>query len=85
MAAYTTKGWLVIGTCRKFTLFTNKLTFKKDILFVPISFSNQADCLVNFELFYTNICNLGVLPVGDLDFKKTKIKNIALTVFFLHL
>ena len=39
---------------------------------------NHADYLVNFELFYRGICNLQVLSIEDLDFIKTKTKDIVL-------
>ena len=42
---------------------------------------NHADYLVNFELFYTDICNLQVLSAEDLDFLKIKTKDIALSSF----
>ena len=42
---------------------------------------NHADYLVNFELFYRNICKLQVLYAEDLDFIKTKTKDMALSSF----
>ena len=36
------------------------------------------DYAVNFELFYRNICNLGILSNEDLDFVKTRTKEAAL-------
>ena len=40
---------------------------------------DYADYLANFELFYRNIGNLGILPNEDLDFVKTRIKEAALS------
>ena len=37
-----------------------------------------ADYLVNFELFYRNICDLGILSNENLDFVKTTTKEAAL-------
>ena len=60
---------------------------EKSLLMKSLNFSippeklNHADYLVNFELFYTDIRNLRVLSVEDLDFKKTKLKDIALSSF----
>ena len=42
---------------------------------------NHADYLVNLELFYGDICNLQVLSREDLDFTKTKSKDMALFSF----
>ena len=39
---------------------------------LPPKYLNYADYLVNFELFYRNICNLGILSNEDLDFVKKK-------------
>ena len=36
------------------------------------------DYLVNFELFYRNICGLGILSNENLDFVKTTTKEAAL-------
>ena len=36
---------------------------------------DYADYLVTFELFYRNICNLGILSNQDLDFVKTRTKE----------
>ena len=43
-----------------------------------LSYSNY---LVNFELFYRNIDNLKIIPGDNLDYIKTKIKDLALTSF----
>ena len=48
---------------------------------IPPKKLNHADYLVNFELFYRNICNLQVLYAEDLDFIKTKTKDMALSSF----
>ena len=42
---------------------------------------NHADYLDNLELFYGDICNLQVLSREDLDFTKTKSKDMALFSF----
>ena len=42
---------------------------------------DYADCLVNFELFYRNIRNLGILSNEDLDFVKTRTKEAALSSY----
>ena len=43
-----------------------------------LSYSNY---LVNFELFYRNIDNLKIISGDNLDYIKTKIKDLALTSF----
>ena len=48
---------------------------------IPPKKLNHADYLVNFELFYRDIGNLQVLSTEDLDFTKTKTKDIALSCF----
>ena len=48
---------------------------------LPPKHLDYADYLANFELFYRNICNLGILPNEDLDFVKTKIKEAALSSY----
>ena len=42
---------------------------------------DYADYLVNFELFYRNICNLGILSNEDLNFVKTRTKEAALSSY----
>ena len=42
---------------------------------------SYSDYLVNFELFYRNIDNLKILSGNNLDYIKTKIKDLALTSF----
>ena len=42
---------------------------------------DYAGYLVNFELFYRNICNLGILPNEDLDIVKTRTKVAALSSY----
>ena len=42
---------------------------------------SYSDYLINFELFYRSIDNLKTLSGDNLDFKKTRIKNTALTSF----
>ena len=65
----------------------NCLTVKKRLLAKSLNFSLQlryldyADYLINFELFYKNICNLGILSTEDLDFVKTRTKEAALSSY----
>ena len=60
---------------------------EKSLLLKGLNFSippkklNHADYLVNFELFYRDIRNLEVLSGEDLDFIKTKTKDIAVSSF----
>ena len=60
---------------------------EKSLLLKGLKFSippkklNHADYLVNFKLFYRDIGNLQVLSAEDLDFIKTKTKDIALSSF----
>ena len=60
---------------------------QKSLLLKGLNFSiepkklNHADYLVNFELFYRDIRNLQVFSAEDLDFIKTKTKDIALSSF----
>ena len=42
---------------------------------------DYADCLVNFEFFYRNICNLDILSNEHLDFVKTRTKEAALSSY----
>ena len=46
---------------------------------LPSKYLDYADYLVTFELFYRNICNLGILSNEDLDFVKTRTKETALS------
>ena len=48
---------------------------------IPPKKLNHADYLVNFKLFYRDIRNLQVFSAEDLDFIKTKTKDIALSSF----
>ena len=48
---------------------------------LPPKYLDYADYLANFELFYTNIRSLGILPNEDLDFVKTRIKEVALSTY----
>ena len=48
---------------------------------IPPKKLNNADYLVNFELIYRDIGNLQVLSAEDLEFTKTKTKDIALSSF----
>ena len=45
---------------------------------LPPKYLDYADYLVNFELFYRNIRNLGILSNEDLDFVKARTKQVAL-------
>ena len=73
----------VIFNCSTYTL----LEAEKSLLQKGLNFSilpkkvNHADYLVKFELFYRGIHNLQVLSTEDLDFIKTKTKDIALSSF----
>ena len=59
-----------------------KFLLQKGLNFsIPSKKLNHADYLVNFELFYRDIHNLQVISTRDLDFIKTKTKNIALSFF----
>ena len=59
----------------------------KSLLVKGLSFSlppkklSYSDYLVNFELFYRSIGNLKILSEDNLDYIKTKIKDLALTSF----
>ena len=48
---------------------------------IPPKKLNHADYLANFELIYRDIGNLQVLSAEDLEFTKTKTKDIALSSF----
>ena len=48
---------------------------------IPSEKIHHADYLVNFQLFYRDIRNLQVLSTEDLDFIKTKTKDIPLPSF----
>ena len=48
---------------------------------LPPKYLDYADYLVNFELFYRNIRNLGILSNEDLDFVKTRTKEAALSSY----
>ena len=45
---------------------------------LPIKYLDYVDYLVNFELFYRNIRNLGISSYEDVDFVNTRIKEAAL-------
>ena len=51
---------------------------------IPPKKLNHADSFVNFELFYRDIRNLQILSTEDLDFIKTKTKDIALSSFHTY-
>ena len=44
-----------------------------------------ADYLLNFELFFRDICKLDILSNENLEFLKTKIKDVALSSGFKNL
>ena len=48
---------------------------------LPPKHLDYADSLVNFELFYRNIRDLGILSNEDLDFVKTRTKEAALSSY----
>ena len=48
---------------------------------MPPRHLDYTDYLVNFELFYRNIRNLGILSNEDLDFVKTRTKEAALSSY----
>ena len=59
-----------------------KSLLRKSLNFsIPPKKLNHADYFVNFELFYRDIHKLQVLSTEDLDFIKTKNKDIALSSF----
>ena len=68
-------------------LSMNYLTVKKRLLAKGLNFGlppkhlHYADYLANFELFYRNIRNLGILSNEDLDFVKTRTKEAALSSY----
>ena len=45
---------------------------------LPIKCLHYADYLVNFELLYRNIRNLGIFSYEDLDFVNTRTKEAGL-------
>ena len=51
---------------------------------IPPKKLNHVDYLVNSELFYRDIYKLDVLSAEDLDFIKTKTKDIALSSFHTY-
>ena len=57
------------------------LLWKSSKFNIPPKKLNHADCLVNFETFYRDICNLEVLSTEDLDLIKTKVRDVALSSF----
>ena len=44
-------------------------------LSLPHKYFNYTDSVLNFELFYRNICNLGILSNEGLDFVKAKTET----------
>ena len=64
-----------LSDCKK-RLLAKGLNFS-----LPPKYLDYAGYLVNFELFYRNICNLGILPNEDLDIVKTRTKLAALSSY----
>ena len=59
-----------LSDCEKKRLLAKRLA-----LSLPPKYLDYADYLVNFELFYRNIRNLGILSNENLDFVKTRTKG----------
>ena len=70
-----------------FNFSVSRAETEKSLLVKGLSFSlppkklSYSDYLVNFELFYRSIDNLKILSEDNLDYIKTKIKDLALTSF----
>ena len=64
-----------LSDCEK-RLFVKSLNFS-----LPPKYLDYAVYLVNFELFYRNIRNLGILSNEDLDFIKIRTKEAALSFY----
>ena len=64
-----------LSGCEKMFL-TKGLNFS-----LPPKYLDYADYLVNFELFYSIIRNLGILSKKDLDFVKTRTKEAPLSSY----
>ena len=66
----------------------NYLTVKKKLhmkclnFSLPSKYSDYTNYLVNFELFYKNILNLGILSNEDIDFVKTRPKEAGLSSYW---
>ena len=65
----------VLSDCEK-SLLTKGLNFS-----IPCKKLDGADYLVQFELFFRDICNLDILSNEDLDFVKAKTKEAALSSY----
>ena len=65
----------VLSDCEK-SLLTNGLNFS-----IPCKKLDYSDYLVQFELFFRDICNLDILSNEDLDFVKVKTKEAALSSY----
>ena len=48
---------------------------------IPVQDPSKTEYLVDFDLFYRNICNLGILSNEDQDFVKTRTKEVALSSY----
>ena len=48
---------------------------------LPPKYLDYANYLVNFELLYRNICNLGILSNEDLDFVLARTKEASLSSY----
>ena len=64
-----------LSDCKK-RLLAKGLNFS-----LPPKYLDYAGYLVSFELFYRNICDLGILPNEDLDIVKTRTKVAALSSY----
>ena len=63
---------VVQSLCIIYMLFAKGLNFS-----LPPKYLDYGNYLVNFELFYRNICNFGILSKEDLYFVKTRTKEAA--------
>ena len=70
MCINSTKDWLAINI--SYNLPSSRKTFTSKKL-------KYADYLLNFELFFRDICKLDILSNKNLEFLKTKIKDVALS------
>ena len=61
--------------------FEKRLLVKGLNFSLPPKYLDYTDYLVNFELFYRNVCNLGILSNEGLDFVKARTKEAALSSY----
>ena len=64
--------------------FEKKLLAKYLTFSLPSMYLDCTDYLVNFELFYRNMLNLGILSVKNLAFLKTMTKETALCSYRIY-